>query len=163
MIAPGRRVKGVTEPLVKGVIMSTLERAIAIAAEAHAGQVDKAGAPYVLHPLRMMLRVSSNEERIVAVLHDVCEDCPGWDFDRLRREGFSERIIAALDSVTKRDGEDYEAFVRRAAADPVGRAVKLADLNDNSDLTRIAEPAPRDFERIEKYRRAIALIGRLPA
>jgi (p)ppGpp synthase/HD superfamily hydrolase len=143
--------------------MSILERAIAIAAEAHAGQVDKAGAPYVLHPLRMMLQVSSTDERIVAVLHDVCEDCPGWDFDRLRREGFSERIITALDSVTKRDGEDYEAFVRRAAADPIGRVVKLADLTDNSDLARIAAPAPRDFERIEKYRRAIELIGRLPA
>ena len=57
--------------------MSTLERAIAIAAKAHAGQVDKAGAPYVLHPLRIMLRKSSIDERIVAVLHDVCEDCPG--------------------------------------------------------------------------------------
>jgi (p)ppGpp synthase/HD superfamily hydrolase len=143
--------------------MSTLERAIAIAAEAHAGQVDKAGAPYVLHPLRMMLRVATTDERIVAVLHDVCEDCPGWDFDRLRREGFSERIIVALQSVTKRDGEDYEAFVRRAAADPIGRSVKLADLNDNCDLARLALPSRRDFERIEKYRRAIDLIGRLPA
>ena len=71
--------------------MSTLERAIAIATEAHAGQVDKAGAPYVLHPLRLMLAVSSVDERIVSVLHNVIEDCPGWTFDRLRREGFSER------------------------------------------------------------------------
>jgi hypothetical protein len=139
--------------------MSTIERAIAIAAEAHAGQVDKAGAPYVLHPLRMMLRVKSNDERIVAVLHDVCEDCPGWDFDRLRREGFSKQVIIALQSVTKRDGEDYEAFVRRAAGNPIGRAVKLADLEDNCDLTRIAAPSERDFARIEKYRRAIALIN----
>jgi (p)ppGpp synthase/HD superfamily hydrolase len=139
--------------------MSTLERAIAIAAEAHAGQVDKAGAPYVLHPLRMMLRVSSSEERIVAVLHDVCEDCPGWSFDRLKTEGFSDRILAALDSVTKREGEDYESFVRRAAADPIGRSVKLADLSDNCDLSRIAAPSERDYERIEKYRRAIDLIN----
>jgi (p)ppGpp synthase/HD superfamily hydrolase len=73
--------------------MSTLERAIIIAAEAHAGQVDKAGAPYALHPLRMMLRVSSTDERIAAVLHDVCEDCQGWTFDRLRAEGFSEHIM----------------------------------------------------------------------
>jgi (p)ppGpp synthase/HD superfamily hydrolase len=65
--------------------MSTLERAIAIAAKAHAGQVDKAGAPYVLHPLRIMLRKSSIDERIVAVLHDVCENCPGWTFERLRK------------------------------------------------------------------------------
>ena len=143
--------------------MSTLERAIAIAAEAHAGQIDKAGAPYVLHPLRMMLHVASNDERIVAVLHDVCEDCPGWTFDRLRREGFADHIIAALRSVTKRDGEEYEAFVRRAAADPIGRRVKLADLQDNCDLARIAAPTARDLERTEKYRRAIDLIDKLPA
>ena len=142
--------------------MSTLERAIAIAAEAHAGQVDKAGAPYVLHPLRMMLRVSSINERIVAVLHDVCEDCQGWTFDRLRGEGFSELTIEALQSVTKRDGEDYEDFVRRAAANPIGRRVKLADMIDNSDMSRIAEPTERDFQRVEKYRRAIDLISRLP-
>ncbi len=142
--------------------MSTLERAIAITAEAHVGQVDKAGAPYVLHPLRMMLGMSSIDERIVAVLHDVCEDCPGWTLDRLRREGFSDRIIDALQSVTKRDGEDYEDFVRRAAANPIGRRVKLADLHDNSDLSRIAVPSERDFQRIEKYRRAIDLINRLP-
>jgi (p)ppGpp synthase/HD superfamily hydrolase len=143
--------------------VSTLERAIAIAAEAHAGQVDKAGTSYVLHPLRMMLHVSSTDERIVAVLHDVCEDCPGWTLDRLRREGFADHIIEALRSVTKRDGEDYEAFVRRAAANLIGRRVKLADLHDNSDLSRIATPSERDFHRIEKYRRAIDLIGRLPA
>ena len=75
--------------------MSTLERAIVIAAEAHAGMTDKAGAPYILHPLRMMMDLTSPEERIVAVLHDVCEDCPGWTFERLRGEGFSEEILAA--------------------------------------------------------------------
>jgi (p)ppGpp synthase/HD superfamily hydrolase len=143
--------------------VSTLERAIAIAAEAHAGQVDKGGAPYVLHPLRMMLQMSSIDERIVAVLHDVCEDCPGWRFDRLRREGFSARILAALRSVTTRDGEEYEDFVRRAAANPIGRRVKLADLIDNSDVSRIAVPSERDLQRIAKYRRAIDLIDRLSA
>lgn len=141
--------------------MSTLERAIAIAAQAHAGQVDKAGAPYVLHPLRMMLQLASNDERIVAVLHDVCEDCPGWSFERLRDEGFAPQVIAALDAVTRRDDETYEDFVRRAAADPIGRSVKLVDLRDNSDLSRIAAPTERDFERLEKYRRAIMIIERL--
>jgi (p)ppGpp synthase/HD superfamily hydrolase len=95
--------------------MSTLEHAIAIAAKAHEGQVDKAGAPYILHPLRMMMNVRTIDERIVAVLHDVVEDCPGWSFERLRSEGFSEVVITALDSVTKREGEDYEDFVARAA------------------------------------------------
>jgi (p)ppGpp synthase/HD superfamily hydrolase len=143
--------------------MGTLERAIAIAAEAHAGQVDKAGAPYVLHPLRMMLRMSSNDERIVAVLHDVCEDCPGWTFDRLRKEGFPERLIDALQSVTKRDSEEYDDFVRRSAANPIGRRVKLADLHDNSDLSRIAAPSERDLQRTEKYRRTIDLISQFSA
>ena len=138
--------------------MSTLERAIAIAAEAHAGQTDKAGAPYILHPLRIMLAVSSTEERIVAVLHDVCEDCPGWTFDRLRAEGFPPRILEALDSVTKREGEAYEDFVRRAGRDPIGRAVKRADLRDNMDLSRIAAPGPRDHARLERYRAALATL-----
>lgn len=135
--------------------MSTLERAVAIAAEGHAGQVDKAGAPYILHPLRVMFAVETNDERIVAVLHDVVEDCPGWTFDRLSGEGFSHRVIAALQSVTKRDAEDYRDFVQRAAANVIGRRVKLADLTDSAEL------AQRDFDRIEKYKQAIALISPL--
>ena len=138
--------------------MSTLERAIAIAAEGHAGVKDKAGAPYILHPLRMMLSLSSPDERIVAILHDVCEDCPGWTSDRLRAEGFPDRIIAALDSVTKREGESYENFVGRAAANSIGRRVKLADLADNCDLSRIATPTEDDHQRIKKYRRAVKLL-----
>jgi (p)ppGpp synthase/HD superfamily hydrolase len=121
----------------------------------------KGGAPYILHPLRMMMALASTDERIVAVLHDVCEDCPGWTLDRLRAEGFSDHIIAALDSVTKREGEDYEAFVSRAVSDPIGRKVKLADLTDNCDLSRIAAPSEADHQRIEKYRRAIKLIQSL--
>ena len=142
--------------------MSTLERAIVIAAEAHAGITDKGGAPYILHPLRMMMDLTSAEERIVAVLHDVCEDCPGWTFERLRGEGFSEEILAALDSVTKREGEPYEGFALRAAANPIGRRVKLADLRDNSDLSRITTPSVKDHQRIAKYARAIELIRNSP-
>ena len=137
----------------------TLERAIAIAATAHAGQVDKGGAPYILHPLKVMLRMSSLEERIVAVLHDVVEDC-GISLEDLRKEGFSEAVLSAIESVTKVPGESYENFVERAAQNPIGRVVKLADLEENSDLSRIASPSWEDLERIEKYRRAI---GRLRA
>jgi len=135
----------------------TLERAIALAATAHAGQVDKGGAPYILHPLKVMLRMTTPEERIVAVLHDVVEDC-GISLDDLRKEGFSEEVLSAIESVTKMPGEPYEDFVERAAQNPIGRAVKLADLEENSDLSRIASPSWEDLERIEKYRRAI---GRL--
>jgi hypothetical protein len=137
--------------------VSTLEHAIALAAKAHEGQIDKAGAPYILHPLRMMLRLITTEERITAVLHDVVEDC-GWSLEGLRAEGFSEGIVTAVDALTRRPNESYETFVLRAAANPIGRRVKLADLQDNSDLARIAAPTQRDYERIEKYRRAIALI-----
>ncbi|MBB6153420.1 (p)ppGpp synthase/HD superfamily hydrolase [Pseudomonas sp. JAI115] len=135
----------------------TLERAISIAATAHAGQVDKGGAPYILHPLKVMLRMTTLEERIVAVLHDVVEDC-GISLDDLRKEGFSEEVLTAIESVTKVPGESYEDFVERAAQNPIGRVVKLADLEENSDLSRIASPNWEDLERVEKYRRAI---GRL--
>ncbi|WP_447789976.1 MULTISPECIES: HD domain-containing protein [Pseudomonas] len=135
----------------------TLERAIAIAAAAHEGQVDKGGAPYILHPLKVMLRVNTLEERIVAVLHDVVEDC-GISFDDLRNEGFSETVLMAIASVTKVPDESYEEFVERAAQNPIGRVVKLADLEENSDLSRIAQPSWEDLERVEKYRRAMGVL-----
>lgn len=136
--------------------MSTLERAIAIAAEAHAGQTDKAGAPYILHPLRVMLRVTSPEARIVAVLHDVVEDCPDWSFARLTMEGFSPDVLAGLAAVTKQEGEPYDMFVRRAGENGLGRAVKMADIQDNLDLSRMAHPTAQDFARLTKYRAALS-------
>lgn len=138
--------------------MATLERAIVIAAEAHAGQIDKGGSPYILHPLRVMLSLTALDDRIVGVLHDVCEDCPGWTLDRLRGEGFEEHIIEALRSVTKRENEDYPTFVLRASGNPIGRSVKLADMRDNTDLSRISTPTERDLQRVEKYREAITMI-----
>lgn len=140
--------------------MSTLERAIAIAAEAHAGQVDKAGAPYILHPLRVMLRLDTPEGRITAVLHDVIEDT-AWTVARLRAEGFSEEVLEALDSVTHRPGESYDSYIARSGAHPIGRLVKLADLADNLDLSRIANPTEHDLARLEKYRQALAFLESL--
>jgi (p)ppGpp synthase/HD superfamily hydrolase len=137
--------------------MSTLERAIAIAAEAHEGKVDKAGAPYILHPLRVMLKMATTEERIVAILHDVVEDSE-ITFEHLRKEGFSDAVVDAVDAVTIRSGESYDDFVQRAALNPIGRRVKLADLEDNSDLSRIANPTEKDYRRLAKYQRAIESI-----
>jgi (p)ppGpp synthase/HD superfamily hydrolase len=139
--------------------MATLERAIEIAAKAHAGQVDKAGQPYVLHPLRMMLAVTTAEARMAAVLHDVVEDTT-VTFDDLRAAGFPASVLEAVEALTKREGEDYEAFIRRVAPNPIAREVKLADLRDNSDLSRISEPTERDRERIKRYSRAIAYLER---
>jgi (p)ppGpp synthase/HD superfamily hydrolase len=87
--------------------VSDLKRAIEIAREAHFGQVDKGGANYIDHPLRVMERVDGEHAKIVAVLHDVVEDCPDWTFNRLREEGFAEVILLALESVTKRPLEGY--------------------------------------------------------
>ena len=139
--------------------MSTLERAVAIAAEAHAGQVDKAGAPYILHPLRVMLRVQQPAERLAAVLHDVVEDTP-WTLEALASEGFAPEVVAAVDALTRRDGETYEAFVTRAGADPIARVVKLADIADNLDPSRIAVFTEADHARMARYRHARAALER---
>jgi (p)ppGpp synthase/HD superfamily hydrolase len=136
----------------------TLERAVALAAEAHAGQTDKAGAPYILHPLRVMLAQQSEEARIVGVLHDVVEDTP-VRLDHLAAMGTSEAVLRGLDAVTRRDGESYEAYVARAGTDPLGRMVKIADLRDNMDLTRLAAPTGHDHARIGRYRAALAALG----
>ncbi len=137
--------------------MSTLERAIALAATAHAGQRDKAGAPYIFHPLRMMLKMKTPEAQMASVLHDVVEDC-GITPAILLAEGFSSEVVEAVGALTKRivDGveEPYEDFIRRVVQNPIARLVKLADLEDNMDLSRIAHPTEKDFARIEKYRAA---------
>lgn len=140
--------------------MATLERAISIAAAAHAGVTDKANAPYILHPLRLMLAMEDDASRMVAVLHDVVEDSlpPNrWGFEELRAEGFSEEVLAALDCVTKRDEETYEAFIARSLPNPIARKVKIADLQDNLDIRRIShELTDKDVERLRKYQKALA-------
>lgn len=135
-----------------------LELAIAIAEQQHAGQVDKAGRPYIEHPKRVMRAMSTDAERIVAILHDVVEDTD-LTLDQLAAEGFPDHILAALDSVTRRTGETYEAFVARAAKDAIGRRVKYADLRDNADLSRIAAPTAADRARTAKYQRAMAQLA----
>jgi (p)ppGpp synthase/HD superfamily hydrolase len=115
--------------------MATLERAIALAACKHEGQRDKEGQPYILHCLRAMMRVEGEEAQIAAVLHDVVEDT-STTTDDLRREGFSERIIAAVEVLTHRHGDTYAEYVIRIAGNELARRVKLADLHDNTRLER---------------------------
>ena len=136
-----------------------LERAIEIALEAHKGQVDKGGSPYILHPLRVVMSVNGESEKIVAVLHDVVEDS-NWTFEALGTEGFSSAVIEALKSVTKNsDNEDYDSFIQRAMQNPIGRKVKIADLRDNLDVTRIAELGDKDLQRINKYKKALKILS----
>ncbi|MBK8035021.1 MAG: GTP pyrophosphokinase [Chloroflexi bacterium] len=134
--------------------MPTIEEAIIWATEVHRGQVDKAGNPYILHPLRVMLRMTSDDARFVAILHDTIEDSD-HTLDDLRALGYSETIIAAVDAITRRDDETYEEFIQRLKPNPLARAVKLADLLDNMDLRR-ANPvvAEKDAERLARYQRA---------
>lgn len=132
-------------------IENLVEKAIGIAVTAHRGQRDKSGAPYILHPLRLMSRMETDAERIVAVLHDVIEDT-NVTADDLRREGFTEEVLDALACVTKtHEEESYAAFIRRAAANPIARRVKLADLEDNLDARRLGEVTDKDAKRMTKY------------
>lgn len=140
-----------------GPSMSTLERAIEIAATAHAGQVDKAGQPYILHPLRVMLRVSAEHERMAAVLHDVVEDT-AVTLEQLRAEDFPPSVLSAIEALTKRPGESRFEAAARAAVDPIARVVKLADNAENMDLSRIAKPTEKDFARLKEYEDVRALL-----
>lgn len=134
--------------------MPTLEDAIALAVEKHRGQVDKAGHPYILHPLRVMFRMATELEQIVGVLHDVIEDSE-LTFDDLRQMGYSEAVITPLDGVTRRPDETYDQFVARSKLHPISRRVKLADLEDNMDLRRsFKQLTEKDFDRLKRYRRA---------
>ncbi len=134
--------------------MPTLEDAISLAVGAHRGRKDKAGVAYILHPLRVMLRMRTKDQRIVAVLHDVIEDT-NYTPEDLRKAGYSQKILRSLDYLTKRDGEEYEEFIMRVKHNPLARKVKIADLKDNLDLKRIKKPKQRDLIRMEKYRRAL--------
>lgn len=127
-----------------------LQRAIDIATQMHEGQLDKAGAPYISHPISVMNQVETMEEKIVAVLHDAIEDTPLTLAD-LEREGFPAHILAAIDAISKRDGESAESYLARVMANRLALRVKIADITDNMRLERIANPTPRDFARIERY------------
>jgi len=134
-----------------------LEKAIEIAVKAHRGQKDKAGEVYILHPLRVMMSQASEEGKVVAVLHDVIEDSNLTIYD-LDAEGFSERIIDAVYSLTKQDNENYFNYVRRCKENDIAKYVKLADLEDNSDLRRIKNPTEKDFERNKRYKKAMDIL-----
>lgn len=132
--------------------MSTLGRAIAIAAEAHQKQLDKAGAPYILHPIRVMLKQTGGPEMIAAILHDVVEDT-SWTLDRLRAEGFAEDIVHAVDCLSRREGETYDDFTDRVKTSAIAKRVKLADLEDNMDIKRLPDVTERSLDRLKLYHR----------
>lgn len=135
--------------------MPSLDDAISLALQAHRGKKDKAGGPYIFHPLRIMLRMETDTERNVAVLHDVVEDSK-FTIQYLRDAGYPEEILEAIDYLTRRDGEEYNHFIERIKGNVLARKIKIADIEDNLNLGRIKDPKENDFRRVEKYRHALA-------
>ena len=140
-------------------MISLLEKSIIIATRAHSGQFDKGGNPYILHPLRVMLSLDNDEDRIVGILHDVLEDT-SITLRHLDDNGFHGEIeiLDALVSITRKSNESYKDFILRVKLNPIALRVKLADLRDNMNISRINSPTEKDFLRIEKYKKAYKLL-----
>ena len=130
--------------------MSPIERALQIAVEAHAGQEDKSGLPYAFHPIRVMLRCTREEAKIAALLHDVVEDT-AVSFDQLSKEGFSEDVLSAVRLLTHDPSVPYEDYIRQLSTNPIAREVKIADLEDNSDIRRMKGVDEKAVARLRKY------------
>ena len=133
--------------------MTLLEKALEIALRAHAGQKQKDGSPYILHPLRVMARVHTDEERMAAVLLDVVEDSE-VTIEDLRAAGFPELVLETVRLLTHEEGISYEDYVRRLKPDATARRIKLADLEENSDIRRLSGIEEKDIDRLRKYHRA---------
>ncbi len=132
-------------------------KALRLCYEAHKDQTDKAGTPYVFHPFHLAEQMPDESTTITALLHDVMEDTD-LCLEDLRREGYPEPVLKALDLLTRRKTEAYMDYIGRIRNNPIARMVKLADLRHNSDLSRLPCVTPKDLERIEKYRAAAALL-----
>lgn len=128
-----------------------LNKALDIAYKAHLGQTDKAGAPYKLHPTRVALHCQTEDEKIVALLHDVVEDT-SMTLEELKAQGFSDEVLAALKCLTQIEDEDYQTFIQRVATNPLVVKVKIQDLKDNMDLSRLDG---KPHWKMETYKKAL--------
>lgn len=131
-----------------------LELALSIATEAHKGQFDKAGVDYIEHPIYVASQVDTEEEKAVALLHDVIEDS-SITAEELLNAGLPETVVTAVQILSKKKGQDYHTYLKTVKSNPIARAVKLADLKHNSDLSRLETITDKDLERLEKYKKAI--------
>ena len=128
-----------------------LNKALDIADKAHLEQTDKAGAPYILHPMRVALRCQTEDEKTVALLHDIAEDTP-ITLEELKVQGFRDDVLAALKCLTKIKGEDYQTFIQRVATNSLAIKVKIQDLKDNMDLSRLGG---KPHWKMETYKEAL--------
>ena len=134
-----------------------LEEAILIATRAHMGQVDKGNQPYILHPLRVMLRLQTEEERTVGVLHDVIEDT-SVAIEDLRKQGISKEVLEALEHITKGKQEPYMEYISRVIQNPLALKVKKCDLEDNMNRSRLEKVTEKDEARLKKYELAYSKV-----
>ncbi|GIO28055.1 HD domain-containing protein [Ornithinibacillus bavariensis] len=138
--------------------MNLYEKALIIAKEAHKGQKQKDKVTdYIEHPIYVASLVKSEEEKAVALLHDVLEDTK-ITIQSLRESGIPEKVIAAVEVLTKRPQSRYFDYIELVKTNHLARVVKIADLKHNSDLSRITNPTEKDYERTEKYRRAMSFL-----
>lgn len=133
-------------------------KAYLLARKAYEGLTDKGGNPYFLHAVTIAERMPVEDEKIVALLHDVIEDT-GMTIQDLKKEGFSNEIIMAIVAITRNKDEPYDDYILRVKENPIGKKVKIQDLLHNMDLTRIPEPSQKDIDRVEKYRKALNVLG----
>jgi metal dependent phosphohydrolase, HD domain len=134
--------------------MDFIKKAYEIAAEAHEGQIDKGGNPYINHPLAVAKLVKTEIEKTVALLHDVVEDTSITLHD-LKKSGFSKAVIDAVDCITKREAESLSSYLARVKSNSVATIVKIADLTHNSEISRIPTPSQKDYDRLERYKREL--------
>ena len=134
------------------------KKALRLCFEAHKGQVDKSGMPYVFHPFHLAEQMKDESTTIVALLHDVIEDTE-YTVEDLIEMGFDGEVIEAIKLMTHEDGVPYMGYVKRIKTNPIARQVKLADLRHNSDITRLDRVTEKDLIRVEKYRKAIDILN----
>ena len=130
--------------------MSFLGKAIAIAAAAHQEQIDRNGFPYILHPIRMMLRMDTETEMMAAVLHDIIEDT-SWTLEKLESEGIPGEVLDLVERLSRVDNQSYEEFIERIKEDQTAIKIKLADLEDNMDMRRLSGISTEDINRLKRY------------
>ncbi len=133
------------------------KKAACLAFQAHFGQTDRAGFPYIMHPIHVAEQMTTEDTCVVALLHDVLEDTDVTAED-LRREGFTDAQIEAVKLITHAEGTDYMDYVRGIKKNEIAKTVKLADLAHNMDRTRIRELSEKDEARYRKYQAAKALL-----
>jgi len=138
---------------------SMVDLALSIARKAHEGQLDKAGVDYIEHPIYVASQVDTEEEKAVALLHDVIEDSP-VSAEELLQAGLPETVVTAVQVLTKKKEQDYQTYLETVKKNPLARLVKLSDLKHNSDLSRLSSITEKDRERLKKYKKAIDFLSR---